>query len=94
MVRMLKESRNFHTNTVDLSIGGVCVELTLPVQRNAPVTVEIPSPAHRTPLVFQGTIAWSRAWTGPVASRAGIRFEHQEADALGALWEVLESAKR
>lgn len=92
----------------DLGLGGACVELpeargsfdpggTDPglagiLELDAMVTVELTAPTLWDPLPLRGKVAWIRRGTAGKPARAGIRFEHHDAGALFALYEVLASA--
>lgn len=84
----------------DLSLAGAGVELqdATELSQNAPelvpetpVTLELVTPTLWDPLRLNGTIAWIRRSTSTARTRtrAGIRFEHQEATSLLGLFHVL-----
>lgn len=57
----------------------------------AAVTVELTAPTLWDPLPLRGKIAWIRRAAGR-PTRAGVRFDHRDAAALFALYELLTSA--
>jgi hypothetical protein len=75
----------------DLGLGGACIELIEGVGVVEPetvVTLEVTAPTLWDPLTLRGTVAWIRR--GAVRpARAGVRFEHHDAAALFALYQLL-----
>lgn len=57
----------------------------------ADVTVELTAPTLWDPLPLRGKIAWIRRAAGK-PTRAGVRFDHRDAAALFALYDLLTSA--
>lgn len=57
----------------------------------AAVTVELTAPTLWDPLPLRGKIAWIRRAAGK-PTRAGVRFDHRDAAALFALYDLLTSA--
>lgn len=64
---------------------------TTPVtlEREASVTLEVLAPTLWDPLVLAGKVAWIRRSGAARTTRAGVRFEHREASALYALFQLL-----
>ncbi len=78
----------------DLGLGGACVELAQAVaspglQVEATVTIEVTAPTLWDPLILRGKVAWVRAPAPGRPARAGVRFEHRDATALYALFQLL-----
>ncbi|MFO0758337.1 MAG: PilZ domain-containing protein [Byssovorax sp.] len=59
------------------------------LEREAPVTIEVMAPTLWDPLVLSGKIAWIRRGAQGKPTRAGLRFEHREAGALYALFQLI-----
>ncbi|MEJ7728930.1 MAG: hypothetical protein WKG00_06930 [Polyangiaceae bacterium] len=59
------------------------------VPADSGVTLEVTAPTLWDPLVLRGRVAWVRRATGNRPMRAGIRFEHRDASALFALFQLL-----
>ncbi len=59
------------------------------LEREVAVTIEVMAPTLWDPLVLSGKIAWIRRAGQGRAVRAGLRFEHREASALYALFQLL-----
>lgn len=59
------------------------------LEREAPVTIEVMAPTLWDPLILSGRIAWIRRGGQGRGTRAGLRFEHREASALYALFQLL-----
>jgi hypothetical protein len=80
----------------DLGLGGACVEIPdtqaqggVPVDRETPVMLEVTAPSLWDPLLLRGKISWVRRGSHGRPTRAGIRFEHREAPAIYALFQLL-----
>lgn len=83
----------------DLSLAGAGVELPdltgssaeqAELSPEASVTLELVSPTLWDPLRLHGTVAWVRRSANQSRrTRAGIRFEHQDATQLLSLFHVL-----
>jgi hypothetical protein len=80
----------------DLSLGGACVEIPempahggVPVDRETAVMLEVTAPSLWDPLILRGKIAWVRRGSHGRPTRAGIRFEHRDAPAIFALFQLL-----
>ena len=72
--------------------GGTDPGLAGILELDAMVTVELTAPTLWDPLPLRGKVAWLRRGAAGKPARAGIRFEHHDAGALFALYEVLASA--
>lgn len=72
---------------VDLSLGGVCLETSEPVEPGIRVTVEVLVPTLWDPLVLEGRVAWVRRRNEDV--RMGIELQHRATGPLFALVELL-----
>lgn len=59
------------------------------VPTDSGVTLEVTAPTLWDPLVLRGRVAWVRRAAGNRPMRAGIRFEHRDASALFALFQLL-----
>jgi hypothetical protein len=59
------------------------------VPADSGITLEVTAPTLWDPLVLRGRVAWVRRATGNRPMRAGIRFEHRDASALFALFQLL-----
>jgi hypothetical protein len=72
-------------------LGGEARISTKPgaLEREVAVTIEVMAPTLWDPLVLSGKIAWIRRGAQGRALRAGLRFEHREASALYALFQLL-----
>ena len=90
----------FDVRVRDLGLGGACIEvsdsvlrsLAAPFDVDAPVTIEVIAPTLWDPLLLRGKVAWMRrgARAGEARGvRAGVRFEHRDATALYALFQLL-----
>jgi hypothetical protein len=78
----------------NLGLGGACVEISEALQSagldlESSVTIEVTAPTLWDPLALRGKIAWVRRGAAGRATRAGVRFEHREAAALYALFQLL-----
>jgi PilZ domain len=79
----------------DVGLGGVSIEIleksepAAPLEREAPVTIEVMAPTLWDPLVLSGKIAWIRRGAAGRPTRAGVRFEHREPGAIFALFQLL-----
>jgi hypothetical protein len=81
----------------DLGLGGAGVELSESqlasglFDPEATVTLEVTTPNLWDPLSLRGRVAWLRRGAFGRSARAGIRFEHHDAGALYALYQLLGS---
>lgn len=91
----------------DLGLGGACLELIDArsstatsgaassgarwLDPEAIVSVEVTAPSLWDPLTLRGKIAWIRRGGAGRPARAGIRFDHRDAPALFALYQLLEA---
>src|SRR4051812_12313522 len=82
----------------DLGLGGACVEVgeVAPpaaggLELGAPLTIEVMAPTLWDPLILLAKVAWVRRGSPAKPTRAGIRFEHRDASALYALFQLLGS---
>jgi hypothetical protein len=85
----------------DLGLGGAGIEIPeaperdrapaapAPIDREAPVTIEVLAPTLWDPLILSGRIVWIRRGGPGRGTRAGVRFEHRESAALYALFRIL-----
>lgn len=82
----------------NLGLGGACVELSGGVadlmsrggfDLEASVTLEVTAPSLWDPLTLRGKVAWIRHASPGSPTRAGLRFEHRDAGALYALFQLL-----
>jgi hypothetical protein len=79
----------------DLGLGGACVEVPevphggVPLDRETSITLEVTAPSLWDPLSLRGKIAWIRRGAQGRPTRAGIRFEHRDAPAIFALFQLL-----
>lgn len=82
----------------DLGLGGACVELSEGVaelmggggfEPESSVTLEVTAPSLWDPLTLRGKVAWIRHSSAGRPTRAGVRFEHRDAGALYALFQLL-----
>jgi hypothetical protein len=79
----------------NLGLGGACVEVVevdgslAALAREGVVTLEVMAPTLWDPLLLDGRIAWVRRAGGGGPTRAGVRFEHREPNALYALFQLL-----
>ncbi len=73
---------------VNLSLGGACVEVAVPLSTGAALTLEILAPTLWDPLVLRGRVVWSRADRG-APLRAGLCFEPTSPSRAFALFELL-----
>jgi hypothetical protein len=80
----------------DLGLGGACVEVgdvTPPaagsLDLGAALTIEVTAPTLWDPLILLAKVAWVRRGAAGRLTRAGIRFEHRDASALYALFQLL-----
>ena len=78
----------------NLGLGGACVEISEALQSagldlESSVTIEVTAPTLWDPLALRGKIAWVRRGAQGRTVRAGVRFEHREASALFALFQLL-----
>lgn len=53
------------------------------------VTLEVTAPSLWDPLTLRGRVAWIRQAASGRPTRAGVRFEHRDAGALYALFQLL-----
>ncbi|WP_437283799.1 PilZ domain-containing protein [Sorangium sp. So ce406] len=83
----------------DLGLGGAGIELSEAqlaselLDREAPVMLEVATPNLWDPLSLRGRIAWIRRGAAGRPARAGVRFEHHDAGALYALYQLLGSER-
>ncbi|WP_437805431.1 PilZ domain-containing protein [Sorangium sp. So ce1078] len=79
----------------DLGLGGAGIELPEAqlaselLDPEASVTLEVITPNLWDPLSLRGRIAWIRRGPAGRPARAGVRFEHHDAGALYALYQLL-----
>jgi hypothetical protein len=78
----------------DLGLGGACLEISEAVNPGglaleSTVTIEVTAPTLWDPLTLRGKIAWLRRGVPGRPTRAGVRFEHRDASALYALFQLL-----
>ena len=82
----------------DLGLGGACVELSDGIGEllgagafdlDTSVTLEVTAPSLWDPLSLRGKVAWIRSPAAGAPTRAGVRFEHRDASALYALFQLL-----
>jgi PilZ domain len=79
----------------DLGLGGAGIELSEAqlasgqIDAEAPITLEVATPNLWDPLSLRGKVAWIRRGVAGRPTRAGIRFEHHDAGALYALYQLL-----
>lgn len=59
------------------------------LEREATITIEVMAPTLWDPLILSGRIAWIRRSGQGRGARAGLRFEHREASAIYALFQLL-----
>jgi hypothetical protein len=59
------------------------------VEPEAAVTLQVTAPTLWDPLPLRGTISWIRRGGSGKPTRAGVRFEHHDAGALYALYQLL-----
>lgn len=71
----------------DLGLGGAGLEIQADLEPGTALSLEVRAPTLWDPLALTGAVAWFRA--GTPASRAGIAFEHHDADRLFSLLEFL-----
>jgi hypothetical protein len=65
------------------------VEAQTDLYVETPVTLEVTAPTLWDPLVLGGKVAWVGRATAGRATRLGVRFEHREASAVYALFQLL-----
>jgi hypothetical protein len=79
----------------DLGLGGASLEVLEGsggarfLTPEAIVTVELAAPTRWDPLTLQGKVVWVRRSPQGRTMRAGVRFEHRDAAALFALFQLL-----
>lgn len=79
----------------DLGLGGAGIEVSESLLASelldpeVPVTLDVTTPDLWDPLSLRGRIAWIRRGAVGRPARAGIRFEHHDAGALYALYQLL-----
>jgi hypothetical protein len=73
---------------VNLSLAGACIETPTRLPEGAAATVEVVTSILWDPLLLRGRVVWSGGAPG-AASRAGLRFEHDNPAQALALFEVL-----
>lgn len=78
--------------TVNIGIGGVCLELEsgAPTLRSE-VVVEILAPSLWDPLVLRGEVIWENPAPSRGRTRVGVQFAHDAGAALFSLFEVLNT---
>jgi hypothetical protein len=79
----------------DLGLGGACLELAetggVPLDRESPIAIEVVAPSLWDPLRLRGKVAWLRRGGPGRSTRVGMRFEHRDASALYALYQLLSA---
>ena len=77
----------------DLGLGGAGLELpdAPALEAQAPITLEVTAPTLWDPLILRGTVAWLRRGAAGKPMRTGVRFEHHDAAALYALYQMLDA---
>ncbi|HLV23048.1 MAG TPA: PilZ domain-containing protein, partial [Polyangiaceae bacterium] len=74
--------------TVDLGLGGTCVELAVAYAAGAVVRVALDAPHRWDPIELGGRVVWCQVHAGGKV-RVGVRFEHPTTASIRALLEVL-----
>ncbi|MFO0659768.1 MAG: PilZ domain-containing protein [Polyangiaceae bacterium] len=78
--------------TVNIGLGGVCLELDAATQSpRSEVVVEITAPSLWDPLVLRGEIIWEQPAPTRGKTRVGVRFAHESDAAIFSLFEVLNT---
>jgi len=72
----------------DLGLGGARVVVAQPLPAGTSVELRVDAPQLWQPLTLPGRVAWSRAVTEEQAE-LGLRFEHDSAEALIVLVELV-----
>jgi PilZ domain len=86
-VSVRQANRDDDAIMVDLGLAGACVELARPLPIDSRLVLRVVAPTLWDPLVLEGLIVW--AARRAARFRAGIRFQHADEHALGALFELL-----
>ena len=89
VVRDSELGEDHHARTLNLGLGGACIELAATLQVGHSVFVEIRAPTLWDPLMLCGMVAWTSAAQG--ACRVGVCFDHQDPAGLFALMELLSA---
>ncbi len=78
-------------HSVDLGMGGACVELPtpFPLAMDQPVCLELTSPTLWDPLLLDGALAWIAFPQGGRIARVGVRFLRLDPASLLALFDTL-----
>jgi len=71
----------------NIGLGGVCLVVEEGLATGDAITLSFTAPSLWDPLVLRARVAWVTAAGGQL--RAGVAFEHEDAGALYALYELI-----
>ncbi len=74
---------------LDLSLGGVCVEMLEPLPSGTAISLSVEAPHLWDPLFLEGEVVWIHPVDG--GARFGVRFYHRSGRTVRALAELLEA---
>jgi Tfp pilus assembly protein PilZ len=74
----------------NVGLGGACIVAEEPLAIGDQVTLSFTAPTLWDPLVLRARVAWvSAVAAASPPARAGLAFEHKNADAVFALYELI-----
>ena len=73
----------------NVSLGGVCIAVEERLAVGETVTLSVTAPSLWDPLVLRARVAWRAS--EPERQRVGLAFDHKSAEAVFALYELINS---
>lgn len=85
-VRRAATGRRLAARIVDIGIGGAGLVLDEPLVVGESVVLEVAPPSRWDPVPLLAVVAWTSR--GPEGVRAGLAFDHRDADGVRAVIEI------
>jgi hypothetical protein len=86
-VSLRQASQEDDGTALDLGLAGALVEIGRPLAPGSRVVMRIAAPTLWDPLLVEGVVVWMER--SGARFRTGLRFQHADESALGALFELL-----